>query len=60
MRSLTAGALVLVFALAYARFFLGLPNKQRILFFVSGVLYVGGVLGWEMLNGFLASVYGRQ
>lgn len=55
-----AGALVLVFVLAYARFFLCLPSKQKLLFFVSGFLYVGGALGVEMLNGLLISVYGRQ
>ena len=55
-----AGILVLVFVLAYLKFFFDLPARQRILFLVSGFLYVGGAMGLEMLNGFVASVSGEQ
>lgn len=51
-----AAVLVLVFVLAYLRFFFDLPAKQRLLFLISGVLYVGGAMGLEMLHGLLTSL----
>lgn len=45
-----AAALVLVFVLAYARFFLALPGRIRALFLVAGALFVGGALGMEVLT----------
>lgn len=45
------GALfVLAFLLLYARFFLQLPTTLRIAFFIAGVLYVGGALGFEAIS----------
>ena len=55
-----AGILVLVFVLAYLGFFFDLPVRQRLLFLVSGFLYVGGAMGLEMLNGLVASVSGGE
>jgi hypothetical protein len=52
-------ALVLVFAIAYLRFFLDLPSKSRRLFVIAGVLYIGGALGMEMISGYQADVFGR-
>ena len=45
---LVYGPLVLVFALAYLRFWLNLPSRVKNLFFAAGALYVGGALGVEL------------
>lgn len=42
------GPLVLVFVVAYFRFWVNLPARVRGLFFVAGALYVGGALGVEL------------
>jgi len=44
------GILVLIFALAYARFMLALPRRTAILLLAAALLYVGGALGMEMLS----------
>jgi hypothetical protein len=49
---------VLVFLLAYLRFFLDLPTRTRRLFAVAGSLYVIGALGMEMLGAKVADFYG--
>lgn len=49
---------VLVFALAYLKFVLNLPARIRTLFVVAGVVYVGGALGMEMVDGYYLSVFG--
>jgi hypothetical protein len=46
-------AFVAVFVLAYLRFFLNLTTESKWLFALSGVLYVGGAAGLEMLEGLL-------
>jgi hypothetical protein len=52
-----AAAFVFLFVLAYLRFFLALPTRRiKSLFFFSGLLYVGGALGMEMVVGYLMSV----
>jgi hypothetical protein len=43
--------LVLLFVIAYLRFFFHLPYRFKILFFGAGALYVGGALGMELLTG---------
>jgi hypothetical protein len=55
-----AALLVVVFVLAYLRFFLNLPSRQRVLFFVAGAVYVGGALFLEMLSAFYIDLYGGQ
>jgi hypothetical protein len=49
---------IFVFALAYLRFVLDLPARVRPLFVVAGVVYVGGALGMEMVDGYYLSVFG--
>ncbi|MBI5964775.1 MAG: hypothetical protein HY863_14950 [Chloroflexi bacterium] len=49
---------VLLFMLAYLRFFLRLENKYKILFFLSLAIYVGGIIGGEMLSGHFAGTIG--
>jgi hypothetical protein len=45
------------FALLFIRFFLLLPNRSKILFALSGMLYLGGVLGVEIIAGRYMAAY---
>ena len=45
------GCLVVLFAVAFGRFFLHLPSRTRRLFFLAGMLFVGGSLGMEAIGG---------
>lgn len=47
------GAAAAVIALCYLPFLFRLPIQFRILFFVSGLLYVGGAMGLEMVEGYI-------
>ena len=53
-------AVVLLFLIAYLRFFLHLENKYKILFFISIATYVGGIIGGEMLSGHFAETIGLK
>jgi hypothetical protein len=53
-------AVVILFLLAYLRFFLHLENKYKILFFISIAAYVGGIIGGEMLSGRFAGTIGLK
>jgi hypothetical protein len=53
-------SLVLIFGLLYAKFVFDLPAKIRLLFLISGSLYVAGSLGLEMVGGYYASSYGTE
>jgi len=46
---------VLLFLLAYLKFFFALPTRIKWLFLGAGGLYVGGALGMEMILGYMAS-----
>lgn len=52
--------LMTIFFFSYLKFVFALPTKSRWLFVVSGIIYVGGALGLEMLDGAYASAYGTQ
>lgn len=54
------GPLVLIFALAYLRFLRDLPIDTRGLFLAAGLLYVGGALGMEVVDGLYATFYGTS
>jgi hypothetical protein len=53
-------AAVLLFILAYLRFFLHLENNYKFLFFISLAIYVGGIIGGEMLSGHFAETIGLK
>ena len=55
-----AGALVLLVGLGYLRFVLQLPHPTRTLFVVSGVGFVCGAIGFEMIDGAYGAVGGRR
>ncbi len=52
--------LVFIFILVYIKFFIDLPKMTRFLFFISGVLFVGGALGMELIDGWYASIKGEN
>lgn len=51
---------VLLFVLAYLSFFFHLGRPFRLLFFVSGTLYVGGAIGFELIGGHHVTLYGQR
>lgn len=53
-----ATVLLLVFVLAYLRFFLDLPARQKLLFFAAGAVYVGGALLLEVVAASYVSFFG--
>lgn len=46
-------AFICVFTLVYLRFLIKLPKQIRNLFFLSGVIYVSGSVGLEMIGGMI-------
>jgi hypothetical protein len=54
------GTAVVLFGLVYFYFFLHLERKFKILFFLSLAVYIGGVIGGEMISGYVASNFGMK
>lgn len=52
------GMALLVFVLCYSKFLIDLPRKTRILFLVSGAIFIAGALGFELLGGRHLSLHG--
>jgi hypothetical protein len=52
--------LVGLVGLAYIPFLLAQPGRTRLVFFLAGLLFVGGALGMEMAGGYLLTLYGEQ
>ena len=50
-------AATLLLGVAYLRFLLHLPKPQQILFASAAMLYVGGALGFEMVEGYLQAYH---
>jgi hypothetical protein len=53
-------AFLFFLGLAYLKFFFALSKRMRLLFFVSGLLYVGGALGMELVGGYYAQLHGQN
>lgn len=51
---------VMLFGLAYLMYFLHLENKFKLLFFFSIAVYLGGVIGGEMVSGYFAANLGLK
>ncbi|HCR70908.1 MAG TPA: hypothetical protein DIW23_05650 [Anaerolineae bacterium] len=51
---------VALFGLIYLFFFLHLDKKFKFLFFISLGIYIGGVIGGEMLSGYFAANLGQR
>ena len=54
------GALVVGLGIYFLGFFLRLPMATKVRFFLAGVLYVGGALGFEMIEGVEDQLYGHK
>ena len=52
------GILVLLVGIIYFRFVLRLPRETKVLFIVSGLIYLSGVAGFEYLGGRQDALYG--
>lgn len=52
--------LVFIFILVYIKFIIDLPKMTRSLFFISGVLFVGGAIGMELISGLHHSINGQE
>jgi hypothetical protein len=53
-------AFVVAFLVAFARFFVHLPRRTRVLFLLAGACYVGGALGLEMVGGLFLHAGGHS
>ena len=51
---------IIVLLLGYIRFLKRLPRNIRNLFLLSGVIFVGGALGMEMVGGWHSERYGEE
>jgi hypothetical protein len=51
---------LIAFLLAYIKFLFNLPHKTRLLFIISGFVYVSGAIGLEMIGGRYYELYGDQ
>lgn len=55
-----AAILLLILGLAFMKFLQNLPGKTRRLFLISGSIYVGGVIGMELVGGSYFSSHGKD
>jgi hypothetical protein len=53
-------ALILFLAWFFLRFWLRLPAKTRLTFFMAAVIYIGGSIGFEMIGGRYAELHGLE
>lgn len=51
---------LIIFLLVYTRFLFNLPHKMRLLFIISGFVYVSGAIGLELIGGIYYELYGEQ
>jgi hypothetical protein len=54
------GLALVVFIFAYSKFLFELPKRTMILFIISGAIFVSGAIGFEMVGGSQADLYGRN
>lgn len=50
--------MLVVFLVAYAKFVFHLPKRSRLLFVLSGTIYVTGALGFELIGGYFFEICG--
>lgn len=53
-------ALVLVLAFIYIKFILALPSNTRWTFFIAAIIYLVGVIGMEMVAGYIKKNFGME
>jgi hypothetical protein len=49
---------LIIFLLVYVKFLYNLPSKTRILFIISGLIYVTGAIGIELIGGRYSELHG--
>ena len=54
------GIALIVFVMVYLKFLFELPKNTMVLFLVSGVTFISGAIGFEMLGGRQAELYGAN
>jgi len=52
-------AFILIIGIVYLRFLFNLPAKIRNNFILAASLYIGGVIGVELLDGYYAETHGQ-
>jgi hypothetical protein len=57
---IAGSAFVISVLIAYSRFLRSLPAAASLLFLISGGVYVGGVIGMKMVEGWYVTVHGQQ
>lgn len=55
-----AFCLIVVFLIIYRKFILALPRQTKVMFLLSGTIYIFGALVMEMIGGYIADHYGYQ
>lgn len=55
-----AFVLLLIFGLAYFKFLYSLTARMRVLFIISGAIYVGGALLMELVGGYYSELRGQN
>ena len=53
-------ALVLLLGVFYSRFLFQLPPRTRLFFIIAGALYLGGAIGFELIDGRYADLHGQE
>jgi hypothetical protein len=53
-------AIVLLLSIFFLQFWLHLPAKTRSAFLVAAIVYISGVIGFEMIGGYYAELYGKE
>ena len=51
-------SVILIVAIIYLRFYFSLPKRTKKLMLLSAIVYLGGLVGIEMIGGNYASIYG--
>jgi len=52
------GIALIIFIIAYSKFLFKLPKNTLILFLVSGIIFISGAIGFEMIGGRHVYLYG--
>lgn len=52
--------ILLFLIIAYYRFFIKLPKKTKLLFFISALVFIMGAIGFEATTAYYDELYGRE
>jgi hypothetical protein len=53
-------AVVIILAIYFLRFFFQLDLKTKLTFFIAATLYLGGAIGFELIDGKYAQLHGQE